>query len=344
MLVRTFLVYLPLSLLLTGVAVELVRLGLAVTDALSNRVLAGSGVDTTNLLGPVSTFFAGVGAVEPAVPAFVVFVGGILVALAALVLWLELVVRAAAISAAALFLPLALTSLVWPAVAHWCRRLADTLAALVLSKLVIAAVLSLAAAALAGGLGQSGASSGGGFSAVVVGIALLAVATLAPFTLLRLVPAIEQGAVAHLEGTRHRLQAAAGAPVRTGSLALGFVQTASTPSSAAAGELGTGAGAEGLGSRAPSIGMVTGEHDVGESPGPVGAGRGRIDGRSATVSSTPTSTSESDGADRPTRSVGPPMQPTDPPTRSAGGREGRSRGRSQPPVDDPPPVSGDAPE
>ncbi len=48
-LLRTFLVHLPLSLLLTGVAVTLVRMSLAVTDAMSATVLSSAGVDTTNL-------------------------------------------------------------------------------------------------------------------------------------------------------------------------------------------------------------------------------------------------------------------------------------------------------
>ncbi len=273
MLLRTFVVYLPLSLLLTGVAIALVRLGLALTDQLSSRVLSGAGVDTTNLLSPVMTFFAGT--LDPAVPAFVVFVGGLVVAIAALVLWLELVVRAAAISAAVLFLPLALASLVWPAVAHWCRRLADTLAALVLSKLVIVAVLSLAAAALAGGFGQSASgASGGGFSAVVVGIALLVIATLSPFTLLRLVPAVEAGAVAHLEAARHRLQATARAPLRAGNLALGFAQTAFGPQGTSA---AAAAGGEGVGSAPTGVGMLSGGV---LGTGPLGTGSGS--GASAT--------------------------------------------------------------
>ncbi|MGH9017225.1 MAG: hypothetical protein ACRDY1_05710, partial [Acidimicrobiales bacterium] len=187
MLVRTFLVQIPLALLLTGVAVELVQMALSVTDTLSAQLLASAGVDTTSILSPVANFLIGAGAVNPAVPAFVVFVGGLLVAVATLVLWLELVVRAAAVSVAVLFLPLALAALVWPAVSHWCRRLADTLAALILSKLVIAAVLSLAVGALAGGLGVGAVGGdGGGFAAVVTGIALLVIATLSPFTLLRL--------------------------------------------------------------------------------------------------------------------------------------------------------------
>lgn len=210
MLVRAVLVQLPLALLLTGVVVELVRMALAVTDALSAQLLAGAGVDTTNILAPVSSVLVGAGLIAPGVPAFVVFTGGLLVAVAALGLWLELVARAAAVSVATLFLPLALAALVWPAVAHWCRRLVDTLVALVLSKLVIAAVLSLAVGAVAGGLdlGASGAN-GGGFTAVITGIALLFIATVSPFTLLRLIPAFEAGAVSHLESARHRLAAPA---------------------------------------------------------------------------------------------------------------------------------------
>ena len=168
MLLRTFLVHLPLSLLFTGVAVTLVRMALAITDAMSATILSSAGVDTTNVLSGLFVFLApstlasGGGA-----PGFVVFIGGFVVASAALALWLELVVRAAAVSVAVLFLPLALAALVWPSVAHWCRRLADTLVALVLSKLVIAAVLSLAAGALAGGLGTTGVGAGAGAAEVL---------------------------------------------------------------------------------------------------------------------------------------------------------------------------------
>ena len=52
-LLRTFLVNLPIALLFTGVAVELVRIGMVVTDAMSNRFLAAAGVDTRHLMAPV---------------------------------------------------------------------------------------------------------------------------------------------------------------------------------------------------------------------------------------------------------------------------------------------------
>ncbi|MHB8681410.1 MAG: hypothetical protein ACYDA2_04860 [Acidimicrobiales bacterium] len=221
-LVRAFFVHLPLAMLLTGVALTLVRMGLAITDQLSARVLAAGGADTAHLLSPVAAVLAASALPSGgAVPAFAVLVASLLVAFASFALWLELVVRSAAITAAALFLPLVLAALVWPAVSHWCRRLADTIAALVLSKLVVAAVLSLAAGAVLGGA-RAGASGdvAAGFADVVTGTALLLIATVAPFLLLRLVPAVEAGAVMHLEGARHRLRAVATAPLRAGSFAL----------------------------------------------------------------------------------------------------------------------------
>jgi hypothetical protein len=269
MLARTFLVHLPLSLLFTGVAVTLVRVALAVTDAMSATVLSSAGVDTTNLLTGLFTILVPSAAVGGPVPGFVVFLGGLFVAFAALVLWLELVVRAAAVSVAVLFLPLALAALVWPTVGHWCRRLAETLVALVLSKLVVAAVLSLAAGAVAGGLGASGSGNGGGFASVVTGMALLLIAVLAPFTLLRLIPAVEAGAVAHLESTRHRLKNAAGSAREGGNLALDLVKNFGSPPE----ELGTGSvgtGSVGTG----SVGTVVGAAATGGTGAAAGAATG----------------------------------------------------------------------
>jgi hypothetical protein len=120
-------------------------------------------------------------------------------------------IRSAAVYVAVLFLPLAIATLVWPAVSHWCRRLVETLAALIVSKFVIVAVLSLAAGALASGTAGSG-GHGAGFSSVLAGGALLLMATFVPFTILRMIPAVEAGAVGHLEGLRSR---ATGPIVRT---------------------------------------------------------------------------------------------------------------------------------
>ena len=134
--------------------------------------------------------------------------------MAAFVLWMELLIRAAAVYVAVLFLPLALATLVWPAVSHWCRRLVETLAALILSKFVIVATLSLAAGAVSSGTAGTGAH-GAGFSAVLAGGALLVMATFVPFAILRMIPAVEAGAVGHLDGLRARGTAAVTRPARS---------------------------------------------------------------------------------------------------------------------------------
>jgi hypothetical protein len=192
-LLRSALVRLPLALLFTGVSVQLVALGLAATDQASAMVLRAAGDPTHRLLLGLVSGLERTGGLGLA--AFGAFLVVLTAAIVAFVLWLVLAVRSAAIAAASLFLPLALVGLAWPATAHWARRLGETLAALVVSKLVIASVLALAAGLLGSSTGVAG---------VVEGVALLGVAAFAPFALLKLVPAVEAGAVAHLEGLGQR--------------------------------------------------------------------------------------------------------------------------------------------
>ena len=205
-LVRTFLVQLPLALLLAVVAIQIVVLSLSATDAMSDAVAGGTDADVSSLLTSVTSGLVAAAA-DPTIASFVLLLVALLVAVAAFVLWLELLIRAAAVYVAVLFLPLALATLVWPAVSHWCRRLVETLAALILSKFVIVATLSLAAGAVSSGTAGTGAH-GSGFSSVLAGGALLLMATFVPFAILRMIPAVEAGAVAHLDGLRERGTAA----------------------------------------------------------------------------------------------------------------------------------------
>lgn len=209
-LIKTVCVHLPLALLLTAVAVALVRLGLAVTDALSSAVSDGAGSDVAHVTSTIAEALASPAQAASPTPGMVAFLGGVVVVMAALGVWIELVLRAAALYVAVLMLPLVLAALVWPAIAHWCRRLVDTLVALVLSKFVIVAVLSLGAGALA----SSGSPNGGGFSTVLSGSAVLLLAAFSPFVLFRLLPFIEAGAVSHLETTTRRVGQWASMPLR----------------------------------------------------------------------------------------------------------------------------------
>jgi hypothetical protein len=173
---------------------------------------------------------------------FVLVLVGLLVSVAAFVLWLELLIRAAAVYVAVLFLPLALATLVWPSVSHWCRRLVETLAALILSKFVIVATLSLAAGAVSSGTAGSG-NHGAGFASVLAGGALLVLATFVPFSILRLIPLVEAGAVGHLDGLRQRATSTLmQAPRTAASFALkeGMAAAGGALLSAQSGPAGTG--------------------------------------------------------------------------------------------------------
>jgi len=105
----------------------------------------------------------------------------------AVVLWIELLMREAAVYVIVLMLPLAFAGMVWPARRIWAIRAIELLVALVMSKFAIVAVLSLGGAAL-----FSGTSAGGhSVTAAVAGAVLLVMGVFTPWALLRLLPLAE---------------------------------------------------------------------------------------------------------------------------------------------------------
>jgi hypothetical protein len=278
-LLRTALLRLPMALLLTGVVIELVSLGLTFTDQASLALLDTGG-------GAVGRLFAhltvAVGPVAPGLLGFGQLLLVLMVAFVGFMLWIELAVRSAAVAVAALFLPLALAGLIWPATSRWARRLGETLAGLVLMKLVMAAVLALAGGALS--------ADAGGLSSLVEGVALLGLTVFSPFALFRLIPMVEAGAVSHLEG----VQPGAAAKNRAFSLASdgmsglrGALSGSKSTSSESAGPASAGlppaatsfiAGAGGGGSTGPRPGGA-GSSPSGAGPAGFGGSGGSDAGR-----------------------------------------------------------------
>jgi hypothetical protein len=195
--------YIPVAALGTGAAIVVVDMLVAVTDHLSIWISRALGADLT-------AFATGLGnavlaLTSPAGGTAALFAGLIaagMVAFTAFAIWIELLLRQAAIYVAVLFLPLGFMAMVWPATAHWLRRLVQGLVAIILSKFVIMAVMALAATALNSQVATEG------FAVVVSGAALLLLAALAPYVLLRLIPVFEAGMSSSLEGTLRRPTAA----------------------------------------------------------------------------------------------------------------------------------------
>lgn len=184
----------------TAAATTVTQLLLVASDELSALVAGGLAGDLKQAMSGATrglsslTMTPGGG---PAVPAFAALIAGLVAAVAAVLIWVELLLRGVAIYASLLFFPIALAGLAWEPSRRWARRLAELITALIFAKFVIVAILSLAAGALASG--------GEGYAGVLSGAALLLVAAFAPFLLLRVLGVFEVAvAAAALDGARQR--------------------------------------------------------------------------------------------------------------------------------------------
>ncbi len=199
LLFRMLLVNLPASIVLASVAVELASFGLSVSDRLAAGMSAGSGAQIQQVMARLSSAVIKLTETASTIPSFITALLGLMVVVASLALWVELIIRASAIYVVVAFWPLALLTIVWPGISAWARRLSETLVALIASKLVIVVVLSLGVGALSQG-GQSGVSS------ILVGLAMVILAAFSPFAMLRLIPIVEAGASSHFQGLRQHAQ------------------------------------------------------------------------------------------------------------------------------------------
>ncbi len=285
LLLRAAFGYLPLALLAVGVAAPVTMLLLAATDEMCAVVSSAAGNAGVRFLGHVGAL-AGTLSIVAGSP-FLALLTGLVAAFGALVLWIELLMREAAVYVIVLMLPLAFSAFVWPARRVWAIRAVELLVALILSKFAIVAVLTLGGAAL----GQSPSS---GVTGMLAGGVLVILGALAPWALVRLLPLAELAAGA-AGALRHEVWRSG----RTWALADELAQGASAKIAASAGagsdpdephvmdEAHAGARAEterlaelssvpvGVAAGAPGHRNGAGEEDAGEvgvEPAPAGLG------------------------------------------------------------------------
>jgi type IV secretion system protein TrbL len=230
LLARVVLINLPLAFIATSVAYTVVQLLLVATDGMCHAIAAASHDNSQHFFkaaiaglgeagGEVGKEVDGGATGEPAgaavgqaagtveAPLFVTFLAAIIGAFAAFGVWLELLMRDAAIYVVALFMPLALAASIWPRWGSALRRTGELLVVVIGSKFVIVAIISLAAGLLT--------ESGSNLEHILAASALMLLACFAPFVLLKLVPFAE-GAMSAAYGRRS-----------ASSHAMGAVQTAS---------------------------------------------------------------------------------------------------------------------
>ena len=194
-----------MAFILAGVAIAATGLLVAITDDMSSGVVGGLGTaQSTNLLQSVGDAYKNALDQTSGIPLFGVFLGAIILAIGAFVLWLELIIRDAAIYVCVFFLPLTFVAMIWPATSRWARRLVELLVAIVLAKFVIVSILSLASAALTNTSLVQG--DGNTFERMIAGAALLVLAAWSPFALLRVIPMMEAAAVDGRQSARVDLE------------------------------------------------------------------------------------------------------------------------------------------
>jgi hypothetical protein len=173
----------------TGVVIALTMIGLRVADAISTEILKSSPVSFWNELAKAWTQgqFAGFGS------GMLAALIALLEVIGALAVWLELIVRNAAIYIAVLFFPVALAAGIWRPLAGWPARLARMLLLFIMLKPVALIVLSLAGNAAAAGIsGTSGISASIG--TILAAVVIFGLAALAPWALMFLLAADAESA------------------------------------------------------------------------------------------------------------------------------------------------------
>jgi hypothetical protein len=201
--IRLLFVRLPVAIFVTFIAIWLVSELLALTNlATSWEVVGGMhGLATWSL--QVSTANLGTD--------FLTVLASLVLIVATLLCYLELLARDAAVYIVAAFIPLIALASLWPGAHHVLKRGAETLFVLCISKFVMAFVLVLGGEALAASI------TTGNFGALVAAALIFLLAAIAPFAVFRLLPILEATAVAGLVGGASGFGKRAGAAaVRTG--------------------------------------------------------------------------------------------------------------------------------
>lgn len=155
-LVRSVLVYLPIAVIGSVVAIQIVQVLINIADSMSTLFMRQMNSNLIPFMCGVQTGFFEHGKIW-IVSAFL----ALLLIGACVALLFVLILREASIYLATFFLPLGFAMLVWPATSRWLRRLAEFLIAMIFSKVVMMAAIAMGVAALGATVGFDPASVGG---------------------------------------------------------------------------------------------------------------------------------------------------------------------------------------
>ncbi len=197
-LVRELLLAAPLIVFGVVAARPVATLILNLVEALSAGAV-GHASDALKNINTVATN------VPSQIPGFLTMILALLGVLGAVILWFELLIRNAVLALLLVLSPVVFAAALWAPLRKLAVRLAEAFIVVALTKFVIVVALALGATAV----------NANSVYVTMTGIAVVMLAVLTPFALLRIIPMMEVGAIAAVEGMRQRATSA----VRRGALA-----------------------------------------------------------------------------------------------------------------------------
>lgn len=334
---------LPMAVLGMVVGIAIVQLALNLVDTLSRGVAETASADIERwfeagaewmVKGTTAQTTAAAAGGDPAetaesataatTPGFVLFVSALLGVIGAFGLWLELLIRDAAIYVCALFLPLGLAAGIWPRWSGVLRKTFEILIVLVVSKFFIVMVVSLAASFL---------GKPDGVESVLAGSAMMIVALLMPLMLMKVIPFMEGALLTSGAVGVARSAASTGSQVALMRYHMEAIGKAGAGRAGASGSASGGGPVPGPGG---TPGGPTAAH--GQS---TGAGRGAAAAGTSTAAAA-SQAQASGSATQPVSTSGPVGQATTPRPVSIGDQQEHSAPASAP--DSTPPATSPAPK
>ena len=265
------------AMLGSALAIAVTQLALLATDEICTAIAAASG---TSVKGAALRFMKLTWLAGPTAGPVLQMLLGVAILVGSMLLWAVLLFRKAAVLLVAVFAPVAFAGAIWDQTRGWMHRWIEAMAALVLCKIVIVVVFVVGASAFAtdgtvttaaGTAEQSTATS---LSDLLVGLILLSIAVMAPWTTWKFVhwSGMEAGTALHSQMAASPIP---GAVRSTASQARYMAQSMATTS--LLGAAGGGAAAKAGGAAAAGGGATRpggGAPPAGPPPaGPSPAGR-----------------------------------------------------------------------
>ncbi|MCB0997370.1 MAG: hypothetical protein KDB21_19890 [Acidimicrobiales bacterium] len=255
---RAALIDVPVAFLATALTVVVASALLAMVDEASATLLGSDGEQ-------LAAFGESLTDVEQlSVAGLLGILFGLLFIIGAVLVWIQLLVRAALIYIVIAFAPITWVTRAYPGTRGIARRGAEVAVALIVSKFAMAVSFRLGAEAM----GSADVASGeADLSAMLVGAAIMLMTAFMPWMIFKIIPAVESATSA--AGAE---RAAVGAAVVGGGLGYAGLRHLASGSSAGSGGNGGGSGSGGAGGSGGGTGGTSGGGSGGDSgPGSGGA-------------------------------------------------------------------------